>query len=49
MNKEQYLQNISWAKHSRNSDEGGKRKVNKMRRRNIKKEHINLKELLDVI
>lgn len=42
MRKEEHLQNTSWAQHSRNSDEGGKRKVNKMRRRKIKKENKEL-------
>lgn len=50
MRKDQHLsRSAGWAKHSRNSDIGSKRKVNKMRRRKIRKEHINMKELLDVI
>lgn len=50
MKKEEYISpSAGWAKHSRNSDVGSKKKVNKMRRRNVKKEHISIKELLDVI
>jgi hypothetical protein len=43
MRKEQYLTpSAGWAKHSRNSDLGSKRKVNKHRRKKIKEE---IKEL----
>jgi len=43
MKKEIYLTpSAGWAKHSRNSDLGNKKKVNKMRRRKIKKENKEL-------
>lgn len=38
MKKEEHLSpSVGWAKHSRNSDVGSKQKVNKMRRRKMKK------------